>query len=451
MYQYWLKDYLNRQWAALSGSTASYVTSAYRILESLGAVSELSTTVAADLKAFLESESDEIPRSVRQALKLSGSPEFQQAVLRSTQTITEGVCLGLAPPDDAIEGQARSPSGGRATKGKGFVETVMQQLFSDEGKSFASAVCSRMVRTLAASLQGCGQLPSSTSSPGSSLVPAGKAQLRNCARGEQQKPWLAVLVELLATEKGKELVTVAVRSFAVSGMGTYLDKLGEANMYHDLLSAVSRHQEAVKDVSAHVVTTTVKEVICSWGEGSRTSQRAASTPDCAYASSSSASSSSSPRAAGIPMSTFSESESEIQPVGREPVKSTAAEVAEFLAQPTIRKLILDVTAVTTSRGMEAFLLVLLSKLLGSSSSSSSSPALTLEEVSTSTSRDCSTGTTSAASVSAVCSKSTAMCVSSSGAHWGNGLLTWGSSKALASRALATASVCLAVMLHHMTM
>jgi len=31
--QYWLKDYLHRQWSALSGTTAS----AYRVLESLGA------------------------------------------------------------------------------------------------------------------------------------------------------------------------------------------------------------------------------------------------------------------------------------------------------------------------------------------------------------------------------------------------------------------------------
>jgi len=182
----------------------------------------------------------------------------------------------------------------------------------------------------------------------------------------------------------------------------------------------SSHQEAVKDVSAHVVTATVKEVMCSWGGGSRKSQQAAPRGDCASGSSSSSSSSSSPRAAGIPMSTFSESESEAQQPAREPAKSPAAEVAEVLAQPSIRKLILDVTAVTTSRGMEAFLLVLSPELLGSSSCSSSSPTLTLREVSscsdTSTFRDCSTGAASTGGASTVCAKaSVAGGVLSSGA------------------------------------
>lgn len=456
VYQYGLKDYVHKHWAALSNATSS----AYRILDSLGAVSELSTSVAADLKAFLESDSDEIPRSVRQALKLSGSPEFQQAVLRSTRMITEGVRLGLAPSDGAVEGHTGSPSGRQAAEGKGLVEAIMQKLFSDEGKSFASAVCCRMVRTLVASSQSSGQLRASTSvasTSGSSLVPAGKSQLRGCAATDQQKPWLAVLVELLATERGKELVTVAVRSFAVHGVGTYLDKLGEGNMYIDLLSAVSRHQEAVKDVTAHVVTTTVKEVICSWRGGSRKGQHSMPTRDCASASCSSSSSSSSPRAAGIPMSAFSESDSEFQRVAREPAKSTAAEVAEFLAQPSIRRLILDLTAVTTSRGMEAVLLVLFSKVFGSTSlcsSSTSPPTLTLKEVSSCsnapTSRDC--RASGAIAVRPKADAAAAVCGLSPGAsHLGGGLLAWGNSKAVASRALATVSVCLAVLLHHMTM
>jgi len=65
--------------------------------------------VAAELKAFLESNSKQIPRSVRQALKLVRKPEFHQAVLRSTRAITEGVCLGLGPPSMAGRGPGWDP------------------------------------------------------------------------------------------------------------------------------------------------------------------------------------------------------------------------------------------------------------------------------------------------------------------------------------------------------
>ncbi|CAI5472968.1 unnamed protein product [Closterium sp. Yama58-4] len=243
-----------------------------RLYNAVFAASELSTTVLTDVRAFIESDSDEVPRSVRQILKLSSSEEFQRAVVRTTYSVTEGVlhgvCLSSAwngPDETACPAQctngaaASSEISGMRVRRMGLVESVLDKLFTDEGRSFASAVVGKAMRSLVVSLV------DKLSSPPGGVSASGGATGASSAAGSRQAltGWELILVELATNEKGKALLTDIVATFAVNAVGTFIEKTRNVNVYHDILAAVSRHQELVKDVGAHILTRTAETTVAT--------------------------------------------------------------------------------------------------------------------------------------------------------------------------------------------
>ncbi|CAI5507187.1 unnamed protein product [Closterium sp. Naga37s-1] len=245
-----------------------------RLYNAVFAASELSTTVLTDVRAFIESDSDEVPRSVRQILKLSSSEEFQRAVVRTTYSVTEGVlhgvCLSSAwngPDETASACPAQGTNGvdsssgisGMPVRRMGLVESVLDKLFTDEGRTFASAVVGKAMRSLVVSLV------DKLSSPPGGVSASGGATGASSAAGSRQAltGWELILVELATNEKGKALLTDIVATFAVNAVGTFIEKTRNVNVYHDILAAVSRHQELVKDVGAHILTRTAETTVAT--------------------------------------------------------------------------------------------------------------------------------------------------------------------------------------------
>lgn len=81
-------------------STQQYVKRLGELLASAGNVSvdtlELAGQVAGDLKRFLASDGDDLPRSVRQLAKLLQSEEVQAAVKSTVGSAVEGASASLA-------------------------------------------------------------------------------------------------------------------------------------------------------------------------------------------------------------------------------------------------------------------------------------------------------------------------------------------------------------------
>ncbi|CAI5519602.1 unnamed protein product [Closterium sp. Naga37s-1] len=245
-----------------------------RLYNAVFAASELSTTVLTDVRAFIESDSDEVPRSVRQILKLSSSEEFQRAVVRTTYSVTEGVLHGVflssawnGPDETASACPAQGTNGvdsssgtsGMPVRRMGLVESVLDKLFTDEGRTFASAVVGKAMRSLVVSLV------DKLSSPPGGVSASGGATGASSAAGSRQAltGWELLLVELATNEKGKALLTDIVATFAVNAVGTFIEKTRNVNVYHDILAAVSRHQELVKDVGAHILTRTAETTVAT--------------------------------------------------------------------------------------------------------------------------------------------------------------------------------------------
>ncbi|CAI5981446.1 unnamed protein product [Closterium sp. NIES-65] len=137
----------------------------------------------------------------------------------------------------------------------GLVESVLDKLFTDEGRTFASAVVGKAMRSLVVSL-----VDKLSSPPGS-----GSASGASSAAGSRQAltGWELILVELATNEKGKALLTDIVATFAVNAVGTFIEKTRNVNVYNDILAAVSRHQELVKDVGAHILTRTAETTVAT--------------------------------------------------------------------------------------------------------------------------------------------------------------------------------------------
>ncbi|GJP29390.1 hypothetical protein CLOM_g16503 [Closterium sp. NIES-68] len=141
----------------------------------------------------------------------------------------------------------------------GLVESVLDKLFTDEGRTFASAVVGKAMRSLVVSLV------DKLSSPPGGVSASGGAAGASSGAGSRQAltGWELLLVELATNEKGKALLKDVVSTFAVNAVGTFIEKTRNVNVYHDILAAVSRHQELVKDVGAHILTRTAETTVAT--------------------------------------------------------------------------------------------------------------------------------------------------------------------------------------------
>lgn len=134
----------NKKWIllALSGYGAFRVYHSPSISQKRKQISKLLNLVEAathsaeavniipkDLTAFLGSDSNQIPNSLKQISKLAKSDELNSSLTRFTQTVTVGLLRGY-----------------RSDSGSGFTDRVIDKLFTKSGSGFASAVVGSFAR-----------------------------------------------------------------------------------------------------------------------------------------------------------------------------------------------------------------------------------------------------------------------------------------------------------------
>ncbi|KAE8660871.1 Protein PHLOEM PROTEIN 2-LIKE A10 [Hibiscus syriacus] len=234
-----------------------------RVLKLFGAlvslaelVSESSETlnvVSKDLTEFLQSESDQIPNSLKQISKIVRSDEFSKSFIRVNEALTIGVLRGYK-----LESARKS----ELTTGMGnssLTDRVLDRVFSNAGTGFVSVVVGSFAKNLVLGFySNGGEIHESSGNGGSSELPK----------------WVNTLYD----DKCKELMADCIQRFVSTAIAVYLDKTMDINTYDKWSSfqgikndgwvdkvsstlAVPSNRKFVVDVTGRVTFGTIKTVM----------------------------------------------------------------------------------------------------------------------------------------------------------------------------------------------
>lgn len=193
-----------------------------RLLKLIGCLASLadilsdSTDVIAvlsrDFKEFIQSDSDQVPPSLRQISKIAKSDEVSESLVRITTAITTGI----------LQGYQNNSSRGDS----GCIDRVLDKLFTNAGSGFASVVVGSFAKNLVMAFYS--------------------------DRHSSEPPrWVN---NVLYDDKFRELVGDCVRLFVSTAVAVYLEKTMNINTYDEVFAGLTnpKHESRVRDMLAAV-------------------------------------------------------------------------------------------------------------------------------------------------------------------------------------------------------
>ncbi|XP_062101609.1 protein PHLOEM PROTEIN 2-LIKE A10 [Humulus lupulus] len=322
-----------------------------RILKLLGALvsvaeavsdsAESISLVSKDLKEFLQSDSDQIPTSLKQLSKIARSDEFSGSLIKVTQALTLGMLRAYH--------QFEKNDGNDASAGSGFTERVMDKAFSTAGSGFASVVVGSFARNLVLGFYSAGQTGGEPTSKKSS-------NMDNCGSDNNPIPeWMNVIF----SDKCRDLVGDCIQIFVTTAVGVYLDKTMDVNTYDELFSGLTnpKHETKVKDMFVSVCNGAVETLV-------KTSHQVLTRPTFKENPLAIEEGPTSTKVEDLDeeKETFSIVSETASEADEKDDGGWVGKVSSTLAVPSNRKLVLDVTGRVTFETVRSFLEFLLEKL-----------------------------------------------------------------------------------------
>lgn len=278
--------------------------------ESIGVVSK-------DLKEFLQSDSDEIPNSLKQVSKIARSDEFSGSVVKLTQAVTLGVLRGY-------QSQTKSQSHGDdgVASNSSFTDQVMDKLFTKAGSGFVSVVVGSFARNLVLAFISDEQSGGGSDSNNSPSMDHFGSKMNDVPR------W----VDVACSEKCRDLIGDCIQLFVSTAVTVYLDKTMDINTYDDIFCGLTnpKHEEKVKDMMLSVCNGAVETLV-------RSSHQ-------------------------VLTSSSSSSSSHLAINDGKKDSGWIGQVSSTLAVPSNRRFVLDLTGRVTFETVRSFLDVLLERL-----------------------------------------------------------------------------------------
>ncbi|KAJ0230435.1 hypothetical protein HA466_0307900 [Hirschfeldia incana] len=189
------------------------------LIEAASSSAEAVSLITKDLTEFLKSDSDQIPNSLKQISKLANSDELNSSLIRFTQAVTVGLLRGYRLDES----------------GSGFMDRVMDKLFTKTGTGFASVIVGSFARNLVVALYSA-----SSSSSGESK-----------------------LLDAVCSDDGRKLIGDCVQRFVSTAVSVYLDKTTDVNVFDDLFAGLTnpKHEHKVKQTLVTVCNGAVETFV----------------------------------------------------------------------------------------------------------------------------------------------------------------------------------------------
>ncbi|ERN18564.1 protein PHLOEM PROTEIN 2-LIKE A10 [Amborella trichopoda] len=211
------------------------------IIEATSDSAETIGVVSKDLKEFIQSDSNEVPNSLKQISKILISDEFHASASRVTEALTIGVLRGFSSEKNVD--QREEPSA------LGHSDRLLDKLFTPAGSGFASIVVGSFARNMVSGFM---------ASHGSNSVNS-TVQMSDQRPGSPNPKW----VTIICNDKSKELIADCIQLFVSTAVAVYLDKTMDINTYDEIFSGLTnpRHEAKVRDMLVSVCNGAVETLV----------------------------------------------------------------------------------------------------------------------------------------------------------------------------------------------
>ncbi|KNA02661.1 hypothetical protein SOVF_216570 [Spinacia oleracea] len=210
------------------------------IIEAVSDSAETFGVVSKDLREFLQSDSDEIPNSLKQISKIAQSKDFSDSVVRVTASLTRGVFRGYQAENSIDDGSG-------VDSNPGFYDRFMDKLFTDSGSGFASVVVGSFARNLVLAFY--------------SIEESGKGS--NVDGSVSKDAPLPRWVDAMCSNGCRDLIGECIQKFVSTAVSVYLDKTLSINTYDELFAGLTnpKHDNQVKDLLVSVCNSSIETLV----------------------------------------------------------------------------------------------------------------------------------------------------------------------------------------------
>jgi len=210
------------------------------VVETASDTAESLRTLARDAREFLSSDSEVVPQSIRQAIKLASCEETQEAVQANVQATLKGVLNQTRDPNAAAE-DSSSPSSSASTSGRSAEEDAVDAPPGALKKRKASTTSTMLATTLEKvfSKKGSGFFSIIAASVARQTI---QTLMENASEQTSDGEAFEKYRDLLLSEEGKQFISDLLVTLVVESTAVYMDKTVHINYYDQILESAIKPQ-----------------------------------------------------------------------------------------------------------------------------------------------------------------------------------------------------------------